>query len=45
MGRGYILVHRKIRDNDFLWPKGRPFTVLEAWLDLLMMASYIGMAL
>lgn len=39
MNQGFILLHRKIRDN-VLWPKNKPFTKIEAWLDLLMMARF-----
>lgn len=39
MNQGFILLHRKIRDSA-LWPKNKPFTKTEAWLDLMMMARF-----
>lgn len=36
--RGYIKIYRKIRDS-WIWPSNRPFTSLEAWLDLLLEAQ------
>lgn len=39
MERGYIKLWRAIWDNKY-WPTKRAFTRLEAWADLLMLASY-----
>jgi hypothetical protein len=36
---GYIMLHRKIRDN-FLWEEQREFSKFEAWIDLLMYARW-----
>ena len=35
---GYIHLWRKIRLDDF-WPKGK-YSILEAWIDLIMSANY-----
>jgi len=39
MQNGYISLHRKIKKN-WLWPTDREFTKLEAWIDLIMSASW-----
>lgn len=36
---GWISLHRKIQENKF-YPKGRPFTQFEAWIDLLLNANH-----
>jgi hypothetical protein len=36
---GWIKLYRCI-DENFLWPKNRPFTKLEAWLYILLKANY-----
>ena len=36
---GWIKLYRQIRHN-FLWPKGRKYTKLEAWLDMLLQANH-----
>ena len=36
---GWISLHRKILDN-FLYPKNRPFTKYEAWIDLLLLVNH-----
>jgi DnaD/phage-associated family protein len=36
---GWIKIYRQIRHN-FLWPKGRKYTKLEAWLDMLLQANH-----
>lgn len=38
---GWIKLHRKIRASD-LWPVTRPYSELEAWLDLLLTVDYSG---
>ncbi len=38
MKRGYIRMYRKIRDN-FLWQR-KPFSYIQAWIDLVMMANH-----
>ena len=37
--RGYILLHRKIWDNE-IWKKEEPFDVRSAWIDLLLMVNH-----
>lgn len=37
---GYMKLYRRIRHN-FLWPKGRAYTRLEAWEDMLFRAEYM----
>ncbi len=37
---GWIKLHRKIKDH-WLYPKGRPFTEYEAFLDLLLNVNYV----
>ena len=39
MHRGYIKVWRRLRESS-LWPKRRPYSPVEAWLDLLMTANH-----
>lgn len=36
---GWINLHRKITESE-IYPKGRPFTKYEAWLDLLIIAAH-----
>lgn len=36
---GWIRLYRKIRQHRF-WPKRRPYSMLEAWLDLLLSANH-----
>lgn len=36
---GWISLHRKIQEN-WLYPKNREFTQLEAWIDLLLIANH-----
>lgn len=36
---GWISIHRKIQD-DLIYPKGRPFTKYEAWIDLIMEVNH-----
>ena len=36
---GYIALHRRIRQSS-LWPRNRPFSHLEAWMDMLMEARW-----
>ena len=36
---GWIKLYRQIRHN-FLWPKGRKYTKLEAWMDMLLQANH-----
>lgn len=38
-GGGWIKLYRQIRHN-FLWPKGRKYTKLEAWMDMLLQANH-----
>ncbi|HBF39790.1 MAG TPA: hypothetical protein DDW50_21060 [Firmicutes bacterium] len=37
---GYMKLYRRIKHN-FLWPKGRAYTRLEAWEDMLFRAEYM----
>jgi len=37
--KGYIALHRKLRDN-FLWKQRRSFSMVEAWIDMLMEAQH-----
>ena len=39
MGKGYILLHRQIWDND-IWQEKEPFDKRAAWIDLLLMANH-----
>jgi len=39
MQSGYIKLFRAIKDSDD-WPKCRPFTEFEAWIDILLMARW-----
>ncbi len=39
MDNGWIKLHRRILRNK-LYPNGRPFTKLEAWLDLLLLVNH-----
>jgi len=41
---GYIKLYRKIKENKY-WLEPRRFSKLEAWLDLLLSASYKDIAL
>jgi uncharacterized phage protein (TIGR02220 family) len=38
---GWIILHRKIRSSD-LWPITRPYSELEAWLDILLTVDFDG---
>jgi len=42
--KGWIRLHRKIQDN-FLYPKNRPFTLFEAWIDLLLLVNHSEQAI
>ena len=37
--KGYISLYRSIQEH-YLYPRGRKFTELEAWIDVLFMANY-----
>lgn len=38
---GYFKLSRKLFDgSDEFWPKNRPFTRFEAWIDMIQMAAY-----
>lgn len=37
--RGYILLHRKIWDNE-IWDTDEPFDMRSAWVDLLLMVNH-----
>lgn len=39
MKEGWILLHRKIQDND-IWTDKEPFDKRSAWIDLLLMANH-----
>lgn len=39
MDKGWISVHRKIRDCDLIWDD-KPFSRGQAWLDLLLLANH-----
>lgn len=39
MTDGWIKLHRRI-GNHWLWPKGRRYSNLEAWIDLMLSANY-----
>ena len=39
MGKGWILLHRKIRECGVIWDD-KPFSRGQAWIDLLMMANH-----
>ena len=38
MSSGWILIHRQIWDNEYLWDD-RPFTRGQAWIDLIMLVN------
>ena len=39
MDKGWILIHRKIRDCDLIWDD-KPFSRGQAWIDLLLMVNH-----
>lgn len=39
MNNGWVLIHRQICDNDYLWDD-KPFTRGQAWIDLLLLANH-----
>ena len=39
MDKGWIIIHRKIRDCDLVWDD-KPFSRGQAWIDLLLMANH-----
>ena len=40
MNKGYILIHRKIQNNEFYFAER--FTKMGAWIDLLLLANHSG---
>jgi hypothetical protein len=39
MNSGWIKLHRRLREHPF-WPVDRPYSKLEAWIDLLLSANH-----
>ena len=39
MDRGWIRIYRALWDNKY-WPKERAYTPAEAWIDMLLLASF-----
>ena len=37
---GYIALHRRIRQNGYIWENREPFTRRDAWIDMLLEAQW-----